>query len=65
MPPESHVHGFEVFGDNGLVDESGGGGVVGLDGRLRLWPTHFGKGLAHGDHIFVVDEEACKFSFGG
>ena len=40
-PPESHVNGFEVFGDDGLVDETGGSEVVGLDRRLGLQPTHF------------------------
>ena len=40
-PTESHVHGFNVFGDDGLVDDTGGSGVVGLDGRLGLRPTHF------------------------
>ena len=40
-PPEAHVHGFEVFGDDGLVDDTGGGGFFSLDGRLGLWPTHF------------------------
>ena len=64
-PPEAHVHGFEVFGDDGFVDETGGGGVVSLDGRLGLRLTHFDKGLAHGDHSFGADEEACEFSFGG
>ena len=63
-PPESHVHGFDVFGDNGLVDDTGGSGVVGLDGRLGLRPTHFDKGLEHGDHSFGADEEACEFGFG-
>ena len=63
-PPESHVHRLDVFGDDGLVDDTGGGGVVGLDGRLGLQPTHFDKGLAHGDHSIGADEETCEFSFG-
>ena len=40
-PPESHVKGFDVLGNNGFVDDTSSGGVVGLDGRLRLWPNHF------------------------
>ena len=62
-PPESHVHGFDVFGDDSFVDNTGSGGVVGLDGRLGLRLTHFDEGLAHGDHSFGADEEACKSGF--
>ena len=42
-PPESCVHGFGVLGYDGLVDNINGGGVVGLDERLGLQPTHFGE----------------------
>ena len=28
-PPELHIQGFDVFGDDGLVDNTGGGGIVG------------------------------------
>ena len=42
-PPESHVHGFSVPGDDGFVDDTSGDGVVGLDGRLGLRPTHFNE----------------------
>ena len=40
-PPESHVHRCSVLGYDGFVDDTGGGGVVGLDWRLGLRPTHF------------------------
>ena len=61
---ESHVHELNVLGDNGFVDDTGGGGVVGLDRRLGLRPTHFDEGLAHGDHSFGADEGPCEFGFG-
>ena len=35
-PPESHVYGFDVLGDDGLVDDTGWSGVVGLD-RWETW----------------------------
>ena len=31
-PVEAHVHGLCLFGDNGLVGDSNGGGLVGLEG---------------------------------
>ena len=40
-PQELHVHRFDVLGDDGFVKNTDSGGVVGLDGSLVLWPTHF------------------------
>ena len=31
-PVETHVHGLGLLGDDGLVGDSDGGGVVGLEG---------------------------------
>ena len=42
-PPESHVHGLDIFGNNGIVGDSNSSGVVILDGRLGLRPTHFNE----------------------
>ena len=39
-PPELHVHGLDVLGNDGVIDDSDGSGVIGLDWRLGLWPTH-------------------------
>ena len=30
-PVEYHVHGLGVFGDNGVVGDSHGGGIISLD----------------------------------
>ena len=40
-PPESHVHGFDVLGAGGVIDDSGDSGVAGLGRRLGLRPTNF------------------------
>ena len=32
-PVEAHVHRLRLFGDNCVVSDANGGGVVGLDGR--------------------------------
>ena len=29
--PKLHIHGFDVLGEDGFVDNTGGGGVAGLD----------------------------------
>ena len=64
-PIETHVHGLRLLGDNGLVGDSDGGGVVSLERGLGLWPAHFDEGLAQGDHLFGGNEEGGQFRFGG
>ena len=60
-PPEAHVHGLHFFCYDGFVGDTQGGGVVCLDGRLGLWPTHFNEGLAERNHFFGANEESSKF----
>ena len=38
---ESHVHTFGLFGDDGVVDDTSGSGVVNLDGWFILWSPNF------------------------
>ena len=40
-PMVAHVHGFKLLGNNGIVCEPGGGGVVSLNGSSWLGPIHF------------------------
>ena len=63
--PEKHVHLFHVADNNGVVGDSNCSEVVGLDGVLGLWPSHFNKSLTHGRHRLGSDEQACEFCFGG
>ncbi len=51
--------------DNGEVGDANGSGVVHLDGRAWLWPTHFNEGLTKGDHFLGSGIESTKFGFGG
>ena len=44
-PMESHVHGFGTLGYNGIVGDSHGSRIIGLDGRLPLGPFNFYESL--------------------
>ncbi len=50
---------------NGEVGDANSSGVVHLDGRAWLRPTHFDEGLMEGDHFLGNGVESAKFSFGG
>ena len=54
---ETHVHGFDSTWNDGVVANADGGGVISLDGRFGLRPTHFNKGLAHRHHFLGGNEE--------
>jgi hypothetical protein len=45
-PPEVHVHGFHLFGDDGFVGNTKCCGVVGLNWRLGLRSAHFLEGIS-------------------
>ena len=53
---EFHVHICGALGYNGIVGESNGSGIVGLDGRLTLVRFHLYESLAQGYHVFGSDE---------
>ncbi len=47
-----------------MVGDINGSGVVHLDGRVQLRPTHFDEGLTEGDHFLGCGVECTKFGFG-
>ncbi len=51
--------------DNGEVGDANGSGVVHLDGRVWLRPTHFDEGLTEGDHFLGGRVVSAEFSFSG
>ncbi len=59
------IHGFGFLQDNGEVGDASGSGVVCLDGRAWLRPTHFNEGLLEGGHFLGGGVESAEFSFGG
>jgi hypothetical protein len=64
-PVEAHIHGFGSSLFDCFVADSGGTGVVGLDGSGWLWMAHVVEdGSEHGS-LFAVVEQGGKFSFGG
>ena len=64
-PVEEHVHGFGLALTDGAVGDTGGAGVVGLNGCWRLRMAHFGEGGAESDAVTGIVEEAGKLRFGG
>ena len=54
-----------MIGGNGVVGHSNGSGVVGLDGRFGLWPTHLNDSLANRNHFLGGNEHEFCFSCGG
>ena len=62
---ESHVHGIGEFGDNGVVGDSHGGGIIGLDGQLPLGPFHFYEILVQGCHVLGGGKKDGWFSLSG
>ena len=65
QPVKAHIHRFGALGDNGVVGDANGRGVVGLDWRFGLWPSHFLESLAERDELFRCDEERGEFGLGG
>ena len=53
-PVEIHIDGFGGLGDDFVVDESVGRGVVSLDGCSWLWMAELFEGFAYGDgHLCI------------
>ena len=63
QPVKTQVHGLESLGNNGVVDDAIGSGVVGLDGGLALRPTHFDERLSERNHCAGTLVECAEFSF--
>ena len=62
-PVVLHVHGFGFTLDDGVIINPNCGGVIKLDGRFGMRPTHINRGLTKLDYGFGVDEEARNFGF--
>ena len=65
QPMESHVHGFGAAWLDGVVYNSEGRGVVGLDQCLGLHVAHFFELMAGGDGFAAVDVKCAEFCFCG
>ncbi len=63
-PVESHVDGPGALLVDGIVGDSAGGRVVGLNGCGVLCVAHLVECSAKDFAFFCVDEEACDFGFG-
>ncbi len=55
-PIKSHIHRFGSDLLDGVVDDSKSSGVIGLDGRGRLWMPHFDAGSAEWNGFLGVEE---------
>ncbi len=59
------IHGLGFLWDNGDVGDANGSGVVHVDGRAWLRPTHLNEGLTEGDHLIGGSVESAEFGVGG
>ncbi len=64
-PPYAEIHRLGFLRDNDEVGDPNGSGVVHLDWRAWLRPTHFDEVLTEGDHFLGGGVESAKFGFGG
>ena len=65
QPVESHVDGLGMFHFDGVIGDSRGSVVVGLDRSGWLWVAHLSKGVANGAGLFRIEEEGTEFGLGG
>ena len=65
QPIESHVDCLRVFHLDGVIGNSGGGAIVGLDGSCWLRMSHLSKGVANGASLFGVEEQGTEFGLSG
>ena len=64
-PVKAHIHSFGATLFYGVVGDSGGAGVVSLDGRCCLGMSHVSESVAeHGGFLSVV-EKGTSFGFSG
>mmetsp|Transcript_14003 Transcript_14003/g.31893 ORF Transcript_14003/g.31893 Transcript_14003/m.31893 type:complete len:205 (-) Transcript_14003:3807-4421(-) len=64
-PVKTHVHGFGLLGLDGVVDDAGGGGVIGLDWGGGLLVAQFFEDDPNPDGFASHDVEGAEFGFGG
>ncbi len=60
-PPEAHIHHLGPAWYNRFVGNTHGRGVISLDRRFWLWPSHGDEGLPVGNHFACSDEKSRKF----
>ena len=63
-PVVLYVYGFGLTLDESVISNNNCSGVITMDGRFGMSPTHLNKGLTKLDHGFGADEEASDFGFG-
>ncbi len=49
---------FDLSGNDGVIGEFHGSGVVSLDGQRRLWPSHLYECVLESDHLLGDNEVA-------
>ena len=54
-PVVLHVNGFGFSLDDGFIRKPNCGGVIKMDRRFEMRPTHLDKGLTELDHGFGAD----------
>ena len=64
-PIPSHVRRFGAFQVDVVMDKAVGSGIVGFDGRRRLWMIKGFEGATNGNSFLAVVEDASSFGFGG
>lgn len=64
-PVKTHVDGFGAALFDCVVDDTGGAGVVNLDGRGRLRPTEINESGANGHSVLGIVEAGANLRFGG
>ena len=62
---ETHAHGFGPPWGDGVVDNSEGRGVVGLNWHRWLRMSHHDECVAGGDGFAEIDIEGAKIGLGG
>ena len=64
-PMEAHPNHFDTTLDDGVTDEARCCGVVSLNGRTGLRPSHLVEGIAKGDHFPGCGVQGCELCLGG
>ena len=64
-PVEAHVDGFGAALFDGIIGNTGGAGIICLDGRGGLRVTHIFQGGAKGGAVFTVVEEGAELGLSG
>ena len=63
-PVKTHINCFRPALFDGIVDDTGGAGIVDLNRSCGLGPAEFEEGGANGTSILGIVEAGANFSFG-